>query len=145
MSDTVSRKKRSEIMRSNKPTENKSTEQELIRLFKELGIKGWRRNYKIAGAFPDFVFLKHKIAVFADGCFWHGHDCRTLRPKTNQKYWDEKIKKNRERDKAIKERIEVKGWKVFRIWECEIKKGNLPKELIKSTCKDKNHWGNGNG
>jgi DNA mismatch endonuclease (patch repair protein) len=124
MSDTISPKKRSEIMKANKPKGNKSTEQKLIKLFKEFSIKGWRRNYKIANAFPDFVFLKKKVAIFADGCFWHGHNCRTLRPKTNRKYWDEKIKKNRERDKDIKERIEAKGWKVVRIWECEIEKKN---------------------
>ena len=127
-------------MKASKPKGNKSTELTLIRLFKELGIKGWRRNYKIAGASPDFVFLEYKIAVFADGCFWHGHNCRTLRPKTSREYWDEKIEKNRKRDKAVKERIEDKGWKVFRIWECKIKKGNLPKELIKSICEAKNHW-----
>jgi DNA mismatch endonuclease (patch repair protein) len=126
MSDTVSEKKRSEIMKASKPRGNKSTELKLIQLFKELEIKGWRRNYKIAGSIPDFVFLKKRIAVFADGCFWHGHDCRTLRPKTNRKYWNEKIEKNQERDKAIKERIESKGWNVFRIWECEINKGVLP-------------------
>ncbi|RKZ28714.1 very short patch repair endonuclease [bacterium] len=130
MSDTVSEKKRSEIMKASKPKGNKSTEKALIELFKEHRIKGWKRNYRIAGAFPDFVFPKLKIAIFADGCFWHGHNCRTLRPKTNRKYWDEKIKKNRERDKAIKGRIEAKGWTVFRIWECEIKKGILPNELI---------------
>ena len=82
-------------MKASKPRGNKSTELKLIKLFKELEIKGWRRNYKIAGAFPDFIFPKLKIAIFADGCFWHGHDCRTLQPKTNRKYWDEKIKKNR--------------------------------------------------
>jgi DNA mismatch endonuclease (patch repair protein) len=129
MSDTVSEKKRSEIMKASKPKGNKSTELKLIQLFKELGIKGWRRNYKIVGAFPDFVFTQYKIAVFADGCFWHGHNCRTLRPKANRKYWDEKIEKNQERDKAIKERIESKGWKVFRIWECEIKKGKLSEKF----------------
>ena len=130
MSDTISEKKRSEIMKASKPKGNKSTELKLIRIFKENNIKGWRRNYKIAGARPDFVFPKLKITVFADGCFWHGHDCRTLRPKTNQNYWDEKIEKNRERDKAVKERIETKGWKVFRIWECEIKKGKLPADFL---------------
>jgi DNA mismatch endonuclease (patch repair protein) len=131
MSDTVSKKKRSEIMRANKPQKNKSTELKLIQLFKKNGIKGWRRNYKIAGASPDFVFPNFKIAVFADGCFWHGHNCRTLKPKSNQEYWNKKIKKNKERDKAIKKRIESRGWKVFRIWECQIQKGNLPELLLK--------------
>jgi len=122
MTDTVSYKKRSEIMKANKPKGNKSTELKLIKIFKEIEIKGWRRNYTIAKSSPDFVFLKKKIAIFVDGCFWHGHDCRTLKPKTNKKYWDEKIKKNRERDIIIKNRIENKGWRVIRIWECEIKK-----------------------
>ena len=116
-------------MKASKPKGNKSTEQALIQLFRKIGIKGWRRNYRIAGAFPDFVFPKLKIVVFADGCFWHGHDCRTLRPKTNRKYWDEKIEKNQERDNTIKERIESKGWNVFRIWECEIKKGELSEKF----------------
>lgn len=131
MSDTVSPQKRSEIMKSNKPRGNKSTELKLRKIFKENEIKGWRRNYKLAKSLPDFVFLKKKIAIFVDGCFWHGHDCRTLRPKTNKKYWDKKIQKNRERDKIIKKRIEDKGWKVIRIWECELikKREKLVSEL----------------
>lgn len=127
MSDTVSEKKRSEIMRANKPKGNKSTELKLIQLFKQLGLKGWRRNYKIAGAIPDFVFLKKRIAIFADGCFWHGHNCRNLTPKQNSEYWQKKIENNRIRDKEINERLERKGWKVIRIWECEIKEKNKEK------------------
>ena len=121
MSDTVSKKKRSEIMKANKPKGNKSTELKLIQLFRQLDVKGWRRNYKIAGAIPDFVFLKKRIAIFADGCFWHGHNCRNLTPKQNSEYWQKKIENNRIRDKQINERLERKGWKVIRIWECEIK------------------------
>lgn len=59
---------------------NKSTELKLIQIFKENGITGWRRNYKVKGH-PDFVFLDKKIAIFVDGCFWHGHDCRNTRPQ----------------------------------------------------------------
>jgi len=134
MSDTVSQKKRSEIMKANKPKGNKSTELKLIQLFKQLGLKGWRRNYKIAGAIPDFVFLKKRIAIFADGCFWHGHNCRNLTPKQNSEYWQKKIGNNRIRDKQINERLERKGWKVIRIWECEIKGKNKEKlELLKKS------------
>jgi DNA mismatch endonuclease (patch repair protein) len=122
MSDTVSPQKRSEIMKASKPKGNKSTELKLIQIFKQLGVKGWRRNYRIAGSVPDFVFLKKRIAVFADGCFWHGHNCRNLTPKQNSKYWQAKFENNRIRDKQINERLERKGWKVIRIWECEIKK-----------------------
>ena len=130
MSDTVSKKKRSQIMKANKSKGNKSTELRLIQLFRQLDVKGWRRNYKIARAHPDFVFLKKKIAVFADGCFWHGHNCRNLTPKQNSEYWQKKIENNRIRDKEINERLERKGWKVIRIWECEIKEKN--KERLKN-------------
>lgn len=109
-------------MKASKPKGNKSTELKLIQIFKQLGVKGWRRNYRIAGSVPDFVFLKKRIAVFADGCFWHGHNCRNLTPKQNSKYWQAKFENNRIRDKQINERLERKGWKVIRIWECEIKK-----------------------
>lgn len=122
MTDTVSEKKRSEIMKANKPKGNKSTEFRLILLFRQLNMKGWRRNYKIAGSKPDFVFPKKRIAVFADGCFWHGHNCRNLTPKQNSEYWQKKIENNRIRDKQINVRLERKGWKVIRVWECEIEK-----------------------
>ncbi len=134
MTDTVSEKKRSEIMKANKPKGNKSTELRLIQLFRQLNMKGWRRNYKIAGSMPDFVFHKKRIAVFADGCFWHGHNCRNLTPKQNSEYWQKKIENNRIRDKQINERLERKGWKVIRIWECEIKEKNKEKlKLLKKS------------
>ena len=73
MNDTFTKKKRSQIMKAVKSKGNISTEIKLIKLFKEKKIKGWRRNYKLFGN-PDFVFPKSKIALFADGCFWHGHN-----------------------------------------------------------------------
>ena len=69
MVDTVSKNKRSAIMKANKPYGNKSTELKLIQLFKKFSIKGWRRNYKIIGSKPDFVFPKQRIVIFTDGCF----------------------------------------------------------------------------
>jgi len=136
MTDTVSEKKRSEIMKANKPKGNKSTELRLIQFFRKLNMKGWRRHYKIVGAIPDFVFLKKRIAVFADGCFWHGHNCRNLTPKQNSEYWQKKIENNRIRDKQINERLERKGWKVIRVWECEIKEKILEvlSKILKSNC-----------
>ena len=75
MADVFDNKKRSEIMRKVKSNKNKSTELRLIDIFKQNGITGWKRNYPVKGH-PDFVFQKEKIAVFVDGCFWHGHDFR---------------------------------------------------------------------
>ena len=79
MADTFSREERSNIMRKVKSAKNKSTEIKLIRYFKSRNITGWRRNYKLFGK-PDFVFPKKRLAVFADGCFWHGHNCRRCVP-----------------------------------------------------------------
>lgn len=116
---------RSKIMRSVKPKGNKTTELRLIQLFKENQIRGWRRGYNVKGH-PDFVFLKLKIAVFVDGCFWHGHDCRNTRPKENAEYWNKKRLKNMEHDQEITALFESRGWTVIRIWECELSKKNAP-------------------
>lgn len=127
--EKFSKEERSEIMRAVKSKRNKSTELLLIEVLKKSKIKGWRRNYRLFGN-PDFVFPKKKIAVFADGCFWHGHDCRCLKPKSNADYWRKKIGKNRSRDKEVKKALTEKGWTVYRIWECQIKKKHIPKKLI---------------
>lgn len=79
---------------------------------------------------PDFVFLKHRIAIFVDGCFWHGHNCRNVTPKNNAEYWRKKIENNKERDKIVTKTIEKKGWKVIRIWECELKGKAISKKVI---------------
>lgn len=98
-------------------------------LFKANNITGWRRNYKVKGH-PDLVFLKQRIAIFVDGCFWHGHDCRNTKPKDNEEFWLNKIKQNKDRDKRITEYFQNRNWTVIRIWECELKNKNLPQELL---------------
>lgn len=119
MSDIFCERKRSKIMSSIKSTKNKTTELKLIEIFKDTTITGWRRSYKLYGK-PDFVFLKEKIALFADGCFWHGHNCRNTKPKTNSEFWIRKIQRNKNRDVIVTNLLNKKGWKVIRIWECEI-------------------------
>ena len=130
MSDIFNKAKRSEIMKKVRSKNNKSTELKLIQIFKENNRHGWRRNYKVKGH-PDFVFLNKKIAIFVDGCFWHGHDCRNTKPKDNQEYWDKKRERNMKHDKEITEYFENRGWTVIRIWECELKKDNKNNLLIK--------------
>lgn len=120
MADVFSKEKRSEIMKKVKSNNNKSTELEMIKYFRQNGMKGWRRNYKIFGK-PDFVFLNIKVAIFLDGCFWHGHNCRNTHPKENTDYWNRKISRNIERDKEVTNHLGKIGWKVVRIWECELK------------------------
>ena len=83
---------------------------------------------------PDIVLPKRKIAVFVNGCFWHQHEgCkRKSFPKTNTKYWEYKLNKNISRQKENIKLLEDSGWKVFLIWECEAKNGNLLEGKIRN-------------
>lgn len=130
MADIFNKEERSKIMRAVKSSKNKSTEEKLILCLKQNGINGWRRNYPVKGH-PDFVFLKKKVAIFVDGCFWHGHDCRNTRPTENAEYWRKKRERNLQHDKEITSILESRGWTVVRIWECELKKKNLPSTVDK--------------
>ena len=132
MADVFDKSKRSEIMKKVRSKKNQSTELKLIELFKENNIHGWRRNYNVKGH-PDFVFLDKRIAIFVDGCFWHGHDCRNTRPKDNEAYWTKKRERNMKHDKEITEYFEARGWTVVRIWECEFKRQNISELLKKLT------------
>lgn len=119
LADVYDKEKRSAIMRNIKSKGNKSTEIRLIKIFCNEGIKGWRRGYPVKGH-PDFVFLEKRVAIFVDGCFWHGHNCRNTHPKENEDYWSKKIDGNIKHDKEISEIFIKRGWTVVRIWECEL-------------------------
>ena len=123
MSDVFSREKRSEVMKSVKSRNTKTTELKLISIFKELHIIGWRRTYPLVGK-PDFVFTKKRIVVFVDGCFWHGHNCRNVTPSANAEFWNAKREYNKRHDTVVTETLQNKNWTVIRIWECELKKKN---------------------
>lgn len=125
MADVFEPNFRSSIMRKVHSKGNKSTEEKLIKLLTSNKIAGWRRGYPVIGH-PDFVFLDKKIAVFVDGCFWHGHDCRNTRPADHAEYWSKKRERNIQHDKEITALFEKRGWTVIRIWECELKKKNIP-------------------
>jgi DNA mismatch endonuclease (patch repair protein) len=65
------------------------------------------------------VFGPAKVAIFVDGCFWHGCPIHGTWPKANAEFWREKIERNKERDADTNQRLEQAGWKVFRVWEHE--------------------------
>ena len=67
----------------------------------------------------DLVFTRRRIAVFIDGCFWHGCPEHHTRARTNADYWAEKVRANRERDADTDRRLARAGWTVLRIWEHE--------------------------
>jgi DNA mismatch endonuclease (patch repair protein) len=98
---------------------NKTTELKLRQVLREAGITGWRRSYRLFGS-PDFVFRQKRVAVFVDGCFWHGcaRGCKPL-PLDNP-FWSEKIMQNRRRDRAVMRTLRGNGWRVIRIWEHEL-------------------------
>lgn len=126
MADPFTQIERSNIMRSVKSSGNKSTELKVITIFRRLKISGWRRNYKLSGK-PDIVFPKKKIALFVDGCFWHGHSCRNTKPRHNKKYWTMKIRRNKARDKKVTKLLQTRGWTVVRFWECQISADRIQK------------------
>lgn len=66
---------------------------------------------------PDIVFTKARVAVFVDGCFWHGCELHRTQPVRNQCYWGPKLRRNRERDLRVTDHLESAAWVVIRIWE----------------------------
>ena len=71
---------------------------------------------------PDFVFPKARVAVFVDGCFWHGCPQHATWPKQNAAFWAEKIGRNQARDRKVTRTLRATGWTVLRIWEHALKK-----------------------
>lgn len=126
--DTFSKAERSRIMASVKSRNTKSTELRFISILKDKNITGWRRNYPLVGK-PDFVFQRLKITVFIDGCFWHGCPSHCRMPSSNIDYWNNKIEKNKTRDRKITKALKMKNWQVIRIWEHEIKTSKLNRKL----------------
>jgi DNA mismatch endonuclease (patch repair protein) len=123
MTDVFSKTKRSEVMSRIKGTGNRDTELKLIGIFKTHSITGWRRHWPLDGK-PDFFFPKLKLAVFVDGCFWHGFPLHATQPKTNAEFWETKIGRNRVRDRFVTRTLRRDGWRVLRIWEHELAKKN---------------------
>ena len=121
MSDVFSVAKRSEVMSRIRAKGNRSTELRAVTLFRSAALSGWRRSSKLFGK-PDFVFPAAKVAVFVDGCFWHGCPKHCRLPKGNAEFWESKINRNRARDRAVSRTLTVKGWKVIRIWEHSLRK-----------------------
>ena len=121
MTDIFSKRKRSELMSKVRSRGNKDTELALAKLFRCHHITGWRRHLALPGK-PDFAFSKQKVAIFVDGCFWHGCPKCYTRPKTNRKFWDKKREENMARDRRVTRQLRSRGWKVIRIWEHSLQK-----------------------
>ena len=120
MADVVSKTKRSEIMRAIKSRDSKLE----IDFRKTLWKNGIRFRKSVKGYFgnPDILLKKHKTAIFIDSCFWHGCKRHCRIPSSKQKYWIEKIKRNKKRDRIVTRHYEDSRWNLFRFWEHDLKK-----------------------
>ncbi len=128
MADNHTKEIRSMNMSRIRSTNSKP--EELVR--KHLFFRGfrYRKNVKDLPGRPDIVLPKYKTVVFVNGCFWHKHDCpRFVWPASNTEYWTKKINGNAERDLQNKQRLEEAGWRVFTVWECQLKKDRFQKSM----------------
>ena len=118
--DHVTKEVRSKIMSAVRSRGNSTTERPLAKLLWTAGLRGYRKHWPVAGK-PDFAWPGRRVAVFVDGCFWHGCSCKYL-PRTNTKFWRNKIETNKRRDKRVTQSLRRDGWTVLRIKECVVRK-----------------------
>ncbi len=116
MADVISKKKRSQVMAAIRSHGNKDTELKLAAILRAHRITGWRRQQPLPGK-PDFVFRRHRLAVFVDGCFWHGCRWHCRMPKSRQGFWRPKISRNKARDVVVGRLLRRTGWRILRFWE----------------------------
>ena len=151
MPDVFTKAKRSQVMSRIRSRGNKDTELALARVFRAHGITGWRRHIEVRGqrgegrtktaartshftprtfqVRPDFVFPKLRLAVFVDGCFWHGCPKHETKPKNNAAFWRRKLAGNKARDQVVTRTLRRNGWRVLRLWEHELARRNAARLL----------------
>ncbi len=117
--DVMSPAKRSEVMSR---IRGKNTKPELL-LRKALWRRGLRYRLKIGlPGRPDLVFPGERIAIFVDGCFWHGCPEHSTKPKQNAVFWETKLALNIARDRKVNALLAEQGWTVVRFWEHQVEK-----------------------
>lgn len=121
MVDNLKPEDRKKTMRAVKGKGTKP-ERQLFSMLAGMGLKGWRKNADDIAGKPDVVFLQERVAIFVDGCFWHGcPHCQRKLPQTNRKYWEQKINRNIELAGQNNKKLGAESWVVIRIWEHEIR------------------------
>ena len=120
MSDWLTREQRSRNMSSIRSKGNATTEGAFLQILRKARITGWRRHQNLPGK-PDFIFADKKVAVFIDGCFWHGCPRCYRLPGDNRPYWKAKVIANRRRDRRRTRELRSLGWRVLRFWEHSMK------------------------
>jgi DNA mismatch endonuclease (patch repair protein) len=122
--DPFSPEKRSWIM-SRVKGKGTTPEEKLGQALEEVGAECERNVPDLPGK-PDFVFRAAKLAVFVDGCFWHGCPEHCRMPRTRRDYWLRKIALNQERAQVQTKALEEMGWRSLRLWEHSVKQNSRP-------------------
>ena len=121
MADNLSPEDRKKTMRAVKGKGTKP-ERLLFSMLAGMRLKGWRKNADDIMGKPDVVFPLEQVAIFVDGCFWHGcPHCQRKLPQTNRDYWERKVNRNIELARQNNQKLGEAGWLVIRIWEHEIR------------------------
>jgi DNA mismatch endonuclease (patch repair protein) len=140
MTDVFSKAKRSEVMARIHGKGNRDTELEFMRLLRRDRISGWRRHLsltlkkpntarskhirRVRRVSPDFVFPQLRVAIFVDGCFWHGCPTHCTTPASNVVFWRTKLDGNRTRDRYVTKTLRRQKWVVLRFWEHQMRHGD---------------------
>lgn len=132
MVDVLTKKQRSYNMSRVRAT-NTEPEVKLRRLLSDKGFKNYKINYSTLLGKPDIVFIKRRIAIFIDGCFWHKCPVCFVKPETRIKFWMEKIQENLKRDRKVNAGLKKKGWSVIRIREHAVEKN--PEQVLSKLVK----------
>jgi len=139
MVDIVDQRTRSRMMAGIKA---KDTRLELLvrkRLFK-LGFR-YRLHVSLLPGTPDVVFPKYRAVIFINGCFWHLHGCQFSKlPKTRPDWWQEKLNRNKIRDREAIQRLAEDGWRVMVIWECAHRGNASRNNALDRICNQASSW-----
>jgi len=123
--DPLTAEERSARMSKVKARGNRSTERAVFGVLIEHGIDGWTQHCKDIVGRPDFFFERLPLALFVDGCFWHGCPvCDRNIPRNRVGFWRKKIEENRRRDRKVTRELRQAGVHVVRIWEHQIRDGS---------------------
>lgn len=122
MADHLSKIERQKLMSSIK---GKDTRPEILvrRIIHGAGFRFRLHQSDLPGR-PDIVLSRYRLAIFVNGCFWHGHSCQRAKlPKSNKEFWHKKIARNILRDTQNRRRLRQDGWSVYTIWTCSLGEG----------------------
>ncbi len=128
--DVFTKAKRSAVMSLIRSRGNRDTELRTMALLRAHRITGWRRQAPLPGK-PDFIFPAEKVAVFVDGCFWHGCPRHGRVPTSRMEYWAPKLARNAQRDRAATRALRASGWTVLRIWECALARSRAGRTMAR--------------